>query len=905
MNAPAPDLWSSLPWTPRRWQAEAVPTLLDAMRRKQRPVCASVMGCHEAGTMLLMYDGTTKAVEDVRVGDRLMGPDSTPREVLKLCRGEAPMFEVRPTKGEPWRVNGDHVLSVIDTRSKYDGYVEDMTVHAWLERGAGWRGMRKLFRVGVDFPNPSTLPIDPYFVGVLLGDGSTRNTLAVTTMDAEIEDAVREVAATFGATVTVYQKPDNQAYTLNISYPGVGPRGDRCGHALLAAEQLEMIRFWSACGDSAETIASRLGVSDGVIDDFLRGRTYQVPRSELPLRDALEDLGLMRVRCEDKRVPHVYKVASRDDRLAILAGLIDTDGSLSHAGFDYISKSRGLSEDVAFLARSLGLAAYVSECEKSCQTGAVGTYWRVSINGHTDEVPTRLPRKQAPPRRQPKDVRRTAFDVVPLDYTAPYYGFTIDGDHRYLLADFTVTHNSGKSVALSAIVAHVARHLRPDQRIVVGTSSVKLVHQLAADLRTACGARVVGQFFTGKKQIARPVIVACYDSFPLLAERLAAAELSVLTWVADEAHKTETPDVLAAVEALSPLTRVGFTATPYRSTRGETLSAFDVLGYSYGLGDALRDGVLVPYDVVNWDGTGSDDVDDILMRQIPAHTAGPGIVSALSIEDAQQYAARLTAAGIPAAAIHSKLDRGTQDSLLSDLQHGDLRALVHVSLLTEGVDLPWLRWLACRRPVRARVRFAQEVGRVLRTMRQPDQWGNKTIATILDPHDLFGRLSLTGTAELGEAMAGLDREKPDAPEKPPEFDLPDLPGLERDMPPAVAVDAISQWARRLLLNLQAAGLVQHHDDDQEDGWRSREVTPRQLGALKKLRRWRGAIPHPHREAVEWLTDERRAVELSRGAASDLLDVLACCRNQSRLPSGGWRTWQWPSSLPIPTLEVAA
>lgn len=465
---------------------------------------------------------------------------------------------------------------------------------------------------------------------------------------------------------------------------------------------------------------------------------------------------------------------------------------------------------------------------------------------------------------------------------------------------------AGKSVCLSALVAFIARRAGPGDRIVVGTSSQKLVRQLSTELRQACGKRQVGQFFAEKKQIGRPVIVACYDSFPLLAEQLKARELRVLAWIADEAHKTETDDTLAAIRRMDPVTRCGFTATPYRSTRGETLSAFDVLGYSYKLGDALRDGVLVPYDIVNWDGQGSDEVDDILLAQIPTHTRGPGIVSALSIDDATAYAARLTQAGIPAEAIHSRLRRGEQDALLERLRTGELRCLVHVSLLSEGVDMPWLRWLGCRRPVRARVRFAQEVGRVLRTLKTHDQWGPKPLATILDPHDLFGRLSLTGTAELGMAMAGLNHDPPAGPEGDvDELDLPDLPGLERDMPKAQAVDAISAWARRLLMSLQTAGLVEHRVSQEEDGWRQRGVSERQLRALAKMRRWRGSIPEPHKTAVAWLTESDQAATLTRGAASDLLDVLSTCARKSRKPGGGWRTWKWPQTLPIPELRVGA
>ena len=54
-------------------------------------------------------------------------------------------------------------------------------------------------------------------------------------------------------------------------------------------------------------------------------------------------------------IPDAYKCGSREVRLQVLAGLIDTNGSIDRNGFDYIAKSKQLSEDVTFIARSVGL----------------------------------------------------------------------------------------------------------------------------------------------------------------------------------------------------------------------------------------------------------------------------------------------------------------------------------------------------------------------------------------------------------------------------------------------------------------------------------------------------------------------------------------------------------------------
>ena len=68
--------------------------------------------CLAKGTKILMYNGTIKNVEDVIVGDLLMGDDSKPRKVLSLARGRENMYDIIPTKGDKYTVNESHILSL-------------------------------------------------------------------------------------------------------------------------------------------------------------------------------------------------------------------------------------------------------------------------------------------------------------------------------------------------------------------------------------------------------------------------------------------------------------------------------------------------------------------------------------------------------------------------------------------------------------------------------------------------------------------------------------------------------------------------------------------------------------------------------------------------------------------------
>ena len=329
--------------------------------------------CLGKGTPVLMADGVIRPVEEIREGDLLLGPDSKPRRVLRLGRGREMLYRVTPQKGDSYVVNESHILSVRRTgRSQ----AVNISVRDWLNAKPGFRERMKGWRSGVEWRR-SEVPLDPYFLGVWLGDGHQAGAI-VSKPDEEVLEACEAVAGQHG---------------------------------------LRAVRFVS---NTCESV--RLSGSKGVKN---------------PVYAKLRLLGV----AQKKHVPLLYRANCREVRLQVLAGLLDTDGHMSRGGFDYISAVKELSEDVAFLARSVGLAAYVSECRKGCQTGVLGTYWRVGISGDCSVIPTRIPRKQAPIRKQIKNVLNTGISVTPIG-DGDYYGFELDGDGLFLLGDFTVTHNT-------------------------------------------------------------------------------------------------------------------------------------------------------------------------------------------------------------------------------------------------------------------------------------------------------------------------------------------------------------------------------------------------------------------------------------------------------------------------------
>lgn len=380
-------------------------TVTDKLLKHGQIIFRGATGCHAKGTKVLMFDGSFKNVEDVIVGDKLMGIDSSPRTVLSLTRGRDKMYKITPHRyGNPFVVNSKHILSlemtnvgVDHSRHKFSGTWTEVSVEDYLTKwNKNQRHIYKLHRSrGIDFSPQESLPLDPYLLGVLLGDGTfcggASGAVAICTMDIEVATYVNDWAENHNMDLTVGDKRGSLAINLNI----VG---------------------------------------------YKKGESWK-PNY---LKTKLKELNLLEKHSGEKFVPKMYLTASKEDRLQLLAGILDTDGHLSKNCFNLTMKSKQVIDAVTFIARSLGFAVHQST--KTLKTGdyAGRTYHRVSISGDTDKIPTKVAHKQATPRRQKKDNCRSGFavDYIGVD---DYYGFTLDGDHLYMLEDFTVTHNCGKT----------------------------------------------------------------------------------------------------------------------------------------------------------------------------------------------------------------------------------------------------------------------------------------------------------------------------------------------------------------------------------------------------------------------------------------------------------------------------
>ena len=486
--------------------------------------------CLGIDTPIIMYDGTVKAVQDIKEGELLMGDDSTPRAVLSTCVGEEQMYNIVPIKGDSFKCNESHILSLKISSHKvihrcyqtfYAKYFDhsirkyctkhfptakeaelfllsvtdpdilDISVKDFLSLSKTVRDQLKLYHVPVEFEEKD-VTIDPYMIGLWLGDGTTLQP-SITTADKEIVHYMEDFCC-------------KHNYRLSIQ-------------------------------DSSGT----------------RGPSYRVC-DDKPVNGFSEKLREYNL-LGNKHIPSVYKCNSRSNRLKLLAGLVDSDGFMVGNCYEISQKNRDLAYDILYLVRSLGMMGNICKSYKSCMYKGekVGDYYyRISFYGSgVENIPVLLERKRSTPRKQIKDSLVSGFKVVPVK-EKDYYGFTIDGNHRFLLGDFTVTHNTICAVHMAAGIGF--RALIIVNKIVLmkqwEESIIKFCPKAVVHRVTAKSPKKPGDFYIMNAQNVEKKGRDFFSDVGLV--------------IVDEAHMIMAETLSRSLQYVYPRYLIGLTATPYR-----------------------------------------------------------------------------------------------------------------------------------------------------------------------------------------------------------------------------------------------------------------------------------------------------------------------------------------------------
>lgn len=115
--------------------------------------------CHAKDTLILMYDGTFKKVQDIITGDSLMGDNSTPRNVMSISNGIDLMYDIiNENTGKVHTVNKEHILCL--KNANFDTI--EISVKNYVELPLEYQKTLKGYSVFVDFeykPLPNNCPV--------------------------------------------------------------------------------------------------------------------------------------------------------------------------------------------------------------------------------------------------------------------------------------------------------------------------------------------------------------------------------------------------------------------------------------------------------------------------------------------------------------------------------------------------------------------------------------------------------------------------------------------------------------------------------------------------------------------------------------------------------------------------
>ena len=432
--------------------------------------------CFDPETEILMWDGTSKRAKNIIIGDVLVDDLGKPTTVRTTCSGLKNMYDVIPEKHNfmKHRVTDNHILtlkirghkSIIQSTRKdrnssqvthiveflnreetklqekyFNSFKEaeefvnsfddddtlDITIENYLKLNKRTKDSLVLFKTEGIHWTKKNVEMDPYLLGMWLGDGLST-----------------------GSGFALNYKTDNEtlAYWENWAQENGAliTRGKRYKFSVVSQKNKE---------------ASVAGVCNRV--------------EEAPLKKYLRKYNLL----NNKHIPNDYLTNDRETRLKVLAGLIDTDGSVRAKGHE-IRICQGpanyrIIEDAYTLAMSLGFSCGVKEgqsqwTDEKSGTKKFSTYKELTITGHKIcEIPTLLPRKKLVPIEdktllvRSKSFMCSKFSLVEVG-EGPYVGWQLhDKRGRFCLKDGLAVHNTPEGASVGIVknlsyMTHITIH---------------------------------------------------------------------------------------------------------------------------------------------------------------------------------------------------------------------------------------------------------------------------------------------------------------------------------------------------------------------------------------------------------------------------------------------------------------
>lgn len=369
--------------------------------------------CFSPNTEVRMHDLSIKKISDVVIGDFVMSSSGKKSEVIAVTSGKSEMYKVSQKYGDDYIVSKNHILYL---NEKYKNYgqsganpvkylVQDFNTSVINEsRFSETYGIANDL---LEFDVKNNLKIEPYFLGAWIGDGDSDGT---TICASFISEPLIRYIYEYSERLGMFVKEDKISNNFG---------------------RYSIVKYFGNNGIHKVNTVNNVNY----------------------LRQSLREYGLVK----NKRIPIDYQFSSVENRLELLAGLLDTDGCLitgkSNQFFEFYQTNREeLVEDVRLLAKNLGFR--VSKRIRRINTGFDGKILNeyrnkttLSISGDVWKIPTKIEYKQAKYRKFKKHINSTPISIEKIGI-GKYCGFKLKEDPLFLLKDGTIVHNCSNLISV-------------------------------------------------------------------------------------------------------------------------------------------------------------------------------------------------------------------------------------------------------------------------------------------------------------------------------------------------------------------------------------------------------------------------------------------------------------------------
>lgn len=352
-----------------------------------------------------------KTVGDIQVGDYIFGKNGKLTKVLKLYKNPEKIWKITFSDGRSIDCCDEHLWQYsYRTHRGWASRVENtQTIYQRAQQlknnfkdsdNRGWR-FRIPLNEPVDYPE-RTYKIPPYVMGLAIGDGSFREPAAIS-----LSSANEELPALFA-----------QGLGHNIQF-----KKNKGTYTYYFYTDSELKHCYST-------------------KDFLS-----------------EEPGLLGTYSETKYIPKSYLLGSIEQRYELLAGLLDTDGSISNTGgrVSYVTVSKQLADDVCELCHSLGMITGITIDQHKEYVKSNGMAYVINIQCKKEIKPKlfKLSSKKQRAFEYAANGKRTEHkehlsivNIEPTETIVPMTCFTVDAeDALFQVGDFIVTHNTRSMIA--------------------------------------------------------------------------------------------------------------------------------------------------------------------------------------------------------------------------------------------------------------------------------------------------------------------------------------------------------------------------------------------------------------------------------------------------------------------------